>query len=760
MFAALALMALAAAQPASAQSASPITLVVTPDTIIEGQTAEVTATLASPHPMAEPTTVTVAALPAGADGAALSMNRVLILAAGATVSATSSRVVITTDDDSIWETDQMVEVSVMSVDTMAFTNATPDSVTLTIISDDPFEVADGGAGTQTETPTVNGQMVTLNREPGTPDGVTILVPTTLTQTITVTYGPPDSDDEVPESTRFGLGVGDDARTVVDFDVPQTLTAQDTLRICLPVKPGLRDEAGSRALVLLHSPDGSGDWREVPGSGPSADGTQVCGDVRDFSLFAAGYRVRDAAAIQTVSEVILPEFSRAMTESVVGAVSNRMSRLASDSGSDAMTSLTTVAGMLKANEQAIEDGTMSLRQVLGSTDFAFKLPGASAAGPGAGADDVTVWGSGDYRKLSGGDAGPVRWNGDFIGAHVGADARFPSRVLAGVALSRTDGKFDYTDIGDGEAVKGRYKSRMTSIHPYMGWTPREGSSVWATAGFGKGNVEITDSTVGLRKSDSNLWSAAAGGSVRGMEAVQASSRSPDLEDRMTLDLKGEAWFTQFDLKGRDGGLQALKVDTWRARLAAEGAYSFGLPMGASVTPSMELGVRWDGGDGETGGGVELGGGLDYANPSIGLSMDARGRALVAHQGNTDEWSVGGSVQLGSGSGRGLSLRMLPSYGETGSGASRLWERGVTDTAAGEPVARLDTELGYGVPAFAGLMKPYSSVVLSEGGNRGYRVGTRFTFGPAFDLSLEGERHESGAASSRPDHGVSLRGRVRW
>ena len=179
------------------------------------------------------------------------------------------------------------------------------------------------------------------------------------------------------------------------------------------------------------------------------------------------------------------------------------------------------------------------------------------------------------------------------------------------------------------------------------------------------------------------------------------------------------------------------------------------------------MRFDGGDGETGAGVELGGGLDYAHPALGLSADVAGRVLLAHEGETEDWSVGGAVRLEPASGLGPSLRLAPSYGETGSGLSRLWEGGVAGSGAGatgagttgaSPTARLDTEMGYGLAAFAGVLTPYGGLGLSEGGARGYRLGARFLLGPAFELDLEGERRES--RTERAGHGLMLRGRVRW
>ena len=470
-------------------------------------------------------------------------------------------------------------------------------------------------------------------------------------------------------------------------------------------------------------------------------------------------------LKGINEALLPDLSRAMTASTMDAVSGRIGQALSGNGAGAhgaMASadvLTGLAGLLQANEQALEDGTWSWKQGLAGRRFALAL---SEDGPATGAGArVTAWGAGDYRSLAGdGDGSGVDWDGHLFGAHLGMDARFGAGGLAGLALSVSEGRFDYTDTSAealGKTVEGEYESRMTSVHPYVGWAWPAGTHAWASLGYGRGDVTLTDGEAGRHTSDSTLRSAAAGGSVRVL-----SGEGPGVFGPVTVDLKGEAWTTRLEVEDNGARIVGLAVRTHRLRVAAEGARAFALGGGAAFTPSVELGMRLDGGDGETGAGVELGGGLDYAHPALGLSADVAGRVLLAHEGATEDWSVGGAVRLEPASGRGLSLRLAPSYGETGSGLSRLWEGAGAGSGAGttsaSPVARLDTEMGYGLAAFAGVLTPYGGLGLSEGGTRGYRLGARFLLGPAFELDLEGERRES--RTERAGHGLMLRGRMRW
>ena len=482
-------------------------------------------------------------------------------------------------------------------------------------------------------------------------------------------------------------------------------------------------------------------------------------------------------LKGINEAILPDLSRAMTASTMDAVTGRIGQALSPDGAAAhgamapADALTAFAGLLRVDEQALEDGTWSWKQRLHGRRFALALSGdgerdGASAFTGAGAR-VTAWGAGDYRSLAGGEGSAVDWDGHLFGAHLGMDARFGAGGLAGLALSVSEGRFDYTDTSAyalGETVEGEYESRMTSAHPYVGWAWPTGTHAWAALGYGRGDVTLTDGEAGRQTSDTTLRSAAAGGSVRVL-----SGEGPGVFGPVTVDLKGEAWTTRLAVEDNGERIAGLAVRTHRLRGAAEGARAFALAGGASFTPSVELGMRFDGGDGETGAGVELGGGLDYAHPALGLSADVTGRVLLAHEGATEDWSVGGAVRLEPASGRGPSLRLAPSYGNTGRGLARLWEHsaagsgatGTTGASASNdasPAARLDTEMGYGLAAFAGVLTPYGGLALSEGGARGYRLGARFLLGPAFELGLEGERRES--RTDRAGHGLMLHGRVRW
>ena len=129
------------------------------------------------------------------------------------------------------------------------------------------------------------------------------------------------------------------------------------------------------------------------------------------------------------------------------------------------------------------------------------------------------------------------------------------------------------------------------------------------------------------------------------------------------------------------------------------------------------------------GLELGGRVQYADPALGLTIEAAVRGLLAHEDSDyQEWGASGTVRVAPGAmGQGLSLTLAPAWGATASGVDGLWSRQTTAGLAPNTrralAGRLNAEVGYGFAPFdTGLLTPYAGTVLSDGADRSYRVGS--------------------------------------
>ena len=358
--------------------------------------------------------------------------------------------------------------------------------------------------------------------------------------------------------------------------------------------------------------------ELAGLSPGMSYTYtVCSDSTcSTELATVTLRTRPSAMprLGRPGAALAPEAARAMASSAVEAVSERLRR--AGSGEAGPPPARTLAERLAAHGEGLEDGTVSLREAYAGASLSLPLAAAEGGG-GAGVSGAAFWASGDWRDLSGGGP-PLAWDGAMAALHLGADARLGSG-LVGLALSVSEASFDYSDGSGGEAVTGEYTVRMTGLAPYWGRSWADGSRLWATAGLSSGEVEIEDAEAGRQAADSGMASLAAGGALRLVPAAESGAPS--------LELKGEALAARLEVEGNGGPMEAVDAGVSRLRvaLASEIEIEAGMP-GAPLVPSAELGLVWDGGDGETGAGLELGWGLSWAAPSQGLTLDARARTL--------------------------------------------------------------------------------------------------------------------------------------
>ena len=116
-----------------------------------------------------------------------------------------------------------------------------------------------------------------------------------------------------------------------------------------------------------------------------------------------------------------------------------------------------------------------------------------------------------------------------------------------------------------------------------------------------------------------------------------------------------------------GIASSEQKANRLRLVLDASRPFEVGDGTTLTPSLEVGVRHDGGDAETGRGVEVGAGLRYAGTGFRIEGTVRGLALH-DESAYEEWGASGSVRIEpGGTGRGLSLTLAPAWGNPSSAA---------------------------------------------------------------------------------------------
>ena len=403
--------------------------------------------------------------------------------------------------------------------------------------------------------------------------------------------------------------------------------------------------------------------------------------------------------------------------------------------------------------------MSGRELLLGSAFHL-VRNSENGGPGLAAWGRVTTGGFDGEETT--DSGTVRIDGSVTTGILGADAQW-NRLLGGVAISVSGGEGSFDQPG---VDSGKIESTMTTVSPYARFMVTDRVSVWGLAGWGTGDMTIVQAAnenqpERVTRTDLEMRLIAGGGRGKLMEADETGG--------FDLALKADGLYVETESEAISNEGSTTGVAS-RVRLALEGSRSFEVGDGAVLRPSLELGLRHDGGDAETGTGVEIGGGVSYADPGSGLSVEAKARMLVAHaDADYREWGATASVRLAPGErGRGLSFSLSPTLGAAGSATDRLW--GARDAGGLAPVGAefeasrgLDAELGYGLSLFGDRFTgtPNLGFGVSDTA-RAYRIGWRLTSAwlTNFSADLEATRRERPIGGEPDEHGLMLRGAVRW
>ena len=276
-------------------------------------------------------------------------------------------------------------------------------------------------------------------------------------------------------------------------------------------------------------------------------------------------------------------------------------------------------------------------------------------------------------------------------------------------------------------------------------------MWGQGGWGRDEMALSESVV--RSEGTQQAEAYRAGSGLSMLAAGVRGGLPQLGS-FQLAVKSDAFLVRTSSDAAvvhgAGNLAAAEAGVSRVRAAPEGSRELRFARGRSITPSVELGVRQDGGDAETGTGLETGFGVVFADPNLGLMVDAMLNLLVAHQDSRyEEWGFTGSVRFDPGlSGRGLSLTMTPSFGMASQGADRLWamqDMGGLIPYGAVPFdmgGQLAADVGYGMegPGGRGTGTPYAGLTQSGVGYRALRYGWRWAVDQRFNLGVEAARQD--------------------
>ena len=537
--------------------------------------------------------------------------------------------------------------------------------------------------------TLSTTNLTVNEEDT--ESYTVLLDSEPTGNVTVTIGGTDNTDITVDTDPATTG----DQTTLTFTPANWSTAQ----VVTVTAADDDDSVTDTAVTLTHTASG-GDYASL--TGPSLSVTII---------------ENDAASFDEVNTEILPSIINQVAENQVAIITSRSEIISSGLNSVNLSMeemVTDVADYLFSHHQEIQANDFDWRQALSGKNFSFTLAETSA--PQSSMDDgklsssgsgpLSFWGAIDYSSLQD-KIETISLDGDTLSFNFGVDKEFTSDLVLGILLSIANSEFDLTG-----RFTGTYEVDLSTLNPYISWDASEDLSLWASVGYGRGQVDLTDDSTNPPVSErSDFTRFSAGGRFQLWQSETGTG----------LALKLDGTTAHF-----------LGADVQRSRLATELSHDFSIESGVLNT-ALELGLLMSSADESA---AELVGRLHWRSNS-GLSSSIQSRVLLGG-GDRQEWGIGGALRYTAGGGEGLMMSLEPSFGISNPQLlPDLWQvttsNPATTTAA--PTARLNAKLAYGFPTTDGLLTPYTDFSFSETTST-YGAGLRYGLSTGLDLDLKG------------------------
>ncbi len=346
------------------------------------------------------------------------------------------------------------------------------------------------------------------------------------------------------------------------------------------------------------------------------------------------------------------------------------------------------------------------------------------------------------------------DGEVLTGLVGADyAR--GDWLVGLALTHSLSEGGYTSGG---ANAGEVDASLTAALPYLSLQANPRLKFWGAGGYGIG--EVTLKTAGASYRADTDWTMAAAG-VRG-DLLDTAGNRP------ALAVVGDGLWMR-STSEEIAALSTADAFVTRLRLGVEASYDFSFDGMGDLTPRLEAGARHDGGDAETGAGMDLGVGVIWDAPVFGLSLDVAGRMLILHE-NEDFADRGISAAFifdpSPESERGPSLSLRQAIGGRADGGIEALFATTTPLDGGQigggAGMRRTLATAYGFSAFGGRFtaSPHAEVDFTERA-RDYALGWRFVpHKVASDLAFGIKATRREAEALAPVHVFGIEATVRW
>ena len=392
-----------------------------------------------------------------------------------------------------------------------------------------------------------------------------------------------------------------------------------------------DDNEDETVAILHS---------VRGYGSISGADAVTVTVRDD----------DEATGEAVVRAWLPRFGRSVAQQVVERVSRRLQQRPQP-GLEV-----SVAGEQLTNRGPWEEEqgimakllgfeTVSEGQLVEGTEFAFSPSqpheeadgeadgvgegngNGSGEGNGEGEADgdeesngngegLAFWGAGELSSFNG-RQDTISLSATVTTALVAADWQ-SQRWQAGTALAHSWGRGSYQESSSG--AEGQISSNLTGLFPYGRYALNPKLNLWGVVGHGWGRLSLLPQEGDQQSTSIEMSMAAVGLDGLLVDGGGSGLTIRSSADALLLGVNSE----------QTPSLAGVQGEVSRLRLGLEALRPFPISQSDAVlTPSLALAIRQDGGDAETGFGLDLAASLLWSDPLKGMEVEVAGRSLLSH-----------------------------------------------------------------------------------------------------------------------------------
>ncbi len=368
--------------------------------------------------------------------------------------------------------------------------------------------------------------------------------------------------------------------------------------------------------------------------------------------------------------------------------------------------------------------------------------------------ASLWAQGAFSEFDG-QSGETTLNGEVLTTLLGVDQTH-THGQRGLVLSYSQAEGQYQTKN-----KGEIESEQTLLTPWMSRQVNDRMTLWGALGYGTGDLTLIRSERQDLTTDTHTAFVALGS-----DAILRE------ETHRTLSIVTDALWLRTRTEAVTDGLELnhATAHASRMRVGIKGSGRIpaipGIPRFTAVQAlkmNWESALRHDGGDAESGFGVEVGGGVQWTDSRRGLNLQINGRSLITHH-DSDIKDRGLSLSMGfnpSPAEQGFTFTLKQDWGTVSSGRERLLSAESLEPAQSATGQRFKAQAGYGFTIGDGryIARPHLGVGLYAK-ERETTLGWRLqsTIGRSErTLGLKLTRHDN---DNQSEHRMKVEAGMKW